>query len=247
MKAYDFILKRLKVKNYIDVKAECDDKPCCPYCGKILSEGKPMRLQSLEEHVFDPNGEPSLKKTLQCNNESCYLGKFSVWTEEGESYVSDKYVELIQNKEFSTERDKIWDLKSKYMHSAINTFGRRMEAEEEYNGMYKSQAYLSPLLMFNKRQPCIRIYRLANEKGEVLKLKFHLQFLRKDEEGNFCLLCKRFDKDIAYEIEKIRFKKKMGKFDKQKYILKFKKRRRVTVAEKLVIFFVKYFVRSDVK
>lgn len=246
MKAYNFILKRLrKDKNFAEVIPECDDKPCCPYCGKVLSAGEPKRLQSLEEHVYDPNGIPSYKTVLQCNNDDCFLGKFSIWSEDGSSYSSDMYVTMLRDDNMSKDVDKICKMQQRYMPSAINTFQRRMDVENSCYSPYKRAIYLSPLLMFNKRQPYIEIIKIANNQGKVLKLKFCLQFLRKDECGNFCLLCTRFDKDIKFEINRIKFKKDKKNFDKKAYLEKFQKRARITVADKMVMLFVKYFVKSD--
>ncbi len=59
----------------------------CPVCRSPLVEHEPQRLQSLSEHVSDPNGEPSLKMAFVCMDPACLSHKSEMrWTDSGERY-----------------------------------------------------------------------------------------------------------------------------------------------------------------
>lgn len=47
----------------------------CPVCRKELVKGKDERYETLEEHVSDPNGTPSVKETFRCPDENCRINK----------------------------------------------------------------------------------------------------------------------------------------------------------------------------
>lgn len=59
----------------------------CPICKTPLSVVGQKRLETLSEHVCDPNGTPSLKDVYSCNNPSCSVSsKKPMWSEEGEYF-----------------------------------------------------------------------------------------------------------------------------------------------------------------
>lgn len=63
----------------------------CPYCFHELIIVGQARLQTLEEHVSNPNGKVSLKDKYSCSNNICETHKYGVyWNEYGEKY-SQKY------------------------------------------------------------------------------------------------------------------------------------------------------------
>jgi len=58
----------------------------CPFCGDILKIGGMKRIETLIEHVSDPNSEPTEKVFYVCEcgeTENCF------WDEFGDFYVKD--------------------------------------------------------------------------------------------------------------------------------------------------------------
>ena len=59
----------------------------CPKCQTSIVPRERIRVQSLSEHVYDPNGEPSLKQVYGCLNKNCACFKDKIrWTEDGERF-----------------------------------------------------------------------------------------------------------------------------------------------------------------
>lgn len=59
----------------------------CPICKTELKVTGQARLETLIEHVEDPNGIPSMKNKYQCPNENCIANQDElVWDEYGEYY-----------------------------------------------------------------------------------------------------------------------------------------------------------------
>lgn len=64
------------------------NKIFCPCCEKELVITHQGRYESLDEHVSNPNGTPSLKDAYQCTNEYCIANNLNVsWTENGETFM----------------------------------------------------------------------------------------------------------------------------------------------------------------
>lgn len=58
----------------------------CPFCFHKIVVTHQARLETLVEHVSDPNGEPSLKDAYQCVNLFCKMWKSCAWDESGDFY-----------------------------------------------------------------------------------------------------------------------------------------------------------------
>ena len=68
----------------------------CPCCRSELVEGEMLRLETLEEHVCDPNGEPSLKQSYYCSNPNCPTVPAKIyWNYMGERYNDSSEVQWI--------------------------------------------------------------------------------------------------------------------------------------------------------
>ncbi len=66
----------------------------CPRCKSELKPYKMRRLQTLEEHVWQPNDLPSLKMSYRCSSANCPTRIAGVvWNRDGELYY-DNYAEL---------------------------------------------------------------------------------------------------------------------------------------------------------
>ena len=60
----------------------------CPICQERLEITHQDRYESLDEHVSDPNGTPSMKDGYECSNENCKSRKAgAVWTSDGSLYL----------------------------------------------------------------------------------------------------------------------------------------------------------------
>jgi len=64
----------------------------CPKCKCLLKEWKMIRVETLDEHVTNPNGIPSKKMVYICSDAKCLSRKMGVfWNYVGELY-SKKYI-----------------------------------------------------------------------------------------------------------------------------------------------------------
>ena len=61
----------------------------CPVCRSELMITGMERLETLIEHVENPNGKPSLKRKYECFNKSCPSRGTVMWDEFGELYIID--------------------------------------------------------------------------------------------------------------------------------------------------------------
>jgi hypothetical protein len=88
----------------------------CPICGKELVYTGDEKLETLNEHVSDPNGEPVLKFCFKCPWDCCLANilNFS-WSSEGGLYMTGNYTNTNQIK----FKDDI--------HSSIGSFDREMD------------------------------------------------------------------------------------------------------------------------
>ena len=76
----------------------------CPCCKTELLAWKRLPLETLEEHVMDPNGIPTIKTAYRCPNIKCPTNgeKFTAepkvfWNEDGELYGDSKGITFIDN------------------------------------------------------------------------------------------------------------------------------------------------------
>jgi hypothetical protein len=60
----------------------------CPSCKASLVVTGRERLETLVEHVSDPNGTPSMKDKYECSDLSCPTRGFYFWNSYGETYTS---------------------------------------------------------------------------------------------------------------------------------------------------------------
>jgi hypothetical protein len=67
----------------------------CPCCETELKVTHRDRYQDLNEHVSNPNGEPSMKDGYQCTNEDCIANQCNVsWIEDGDCYLGKRPEEI---------------------------------------------------------------------------------------------------------------------------------------------------------
>lgn len=158
---------------------------CCPFCGHPLVKRGSKRLETMSEHVFDPNGTPSEKPAYYCENEECRYKDVFLWNgnrsefdvDAGEAFFnSDKAV-----KEVNGERkvdDKYWELykeTSDWYTAATNTFTFKQQREET------DKIYLHPIFALFLLRPYIEVYYEAKENGDIVGRKWRIHFLKKEE------------------------------------------------------------------
>ena len=100
---YPYLYRKHLVTNYgtrftkpnPDVPANV---PTCPFCGHALKlADEKLPLESLVEHVFEPNGTATYKFVVVCSNDECMMGKFFMYNYySGEVYRrNDVYFEYF--------------------------------------------------------------------------------------------------------------------------------------------------------
>ena len=156
---------------------------CCPFCGQPLVQHGEKHLQTLSEHVFDPNAIPSKKPAYYCDNPECKLGKLFLWNggfDRGEAFISDNSFEKdadgkVQWTDWALEA---YDEAHKWYHNATNTIAIACEIGEAWH------LYLHPALLFGLYRPFIEITPKANQDGTIKGNHYKLCFLRKENESD---------------------------------------------------------------
>lgn len=158
---------------------------CCPFCGHPLVKRGSKRLETMSEHVCDPNGTPSEKPAYYCENEECRYKDVFLWNgnrsefdvDAGEAFFNtDKAV-----KEINGERkidDAYWELykeTSDWYTAATNTFTFKQQREET------DKIYLHPIFALFLLRPYIEVYYEAKENGDIVGRKWKIHFLKKEE------------------------------------------------------------------
>lgn len=148
----------------------------CPNCKTELEVTGQERLETLSEHVSNPNGTPSLKNLWQCVNTDCKCFRAFGWNDDGEFYSGDYYSRVRE----VFRRDESM--------SAIGSFSRKLDVEVSKMGLPKRK-YLHPAWMLWFFQPFIEWHGIADEDGNILKRWFTIEILRKDKSGydGYCI------------------------------------------------------------
>lgn len=145
----------------------------CPVCKKALVVWKKLRMESVVDHVGDPNGVPPLMEAYRCPDPLCITRKnFIFWNYEGELF-SDKYIssEDMRSIKFIAGND-----------APFGTFQRKMNVE-----IYKKNE--NKLLVklpswFPSVWSGMKIYSdwryTSNENGDILKRRLKIRCVKKD-------------------------------------------------------------------
>lgn len=190
------------------------DTMFCPYCGSpLVKSGNQKRMETLSEHVYNPNGTPTLKDEYVCSAEGilnhqyllngsdkrlgCEFGILHSWNggfEKGGSYTSDYWHELYELKEQSIINKRVIDewFHKDYQHehkNALNTFDCQSQTSIYHKGLKKC-IYLPAWLTFNLIRLKLDFHYSANDFGEVTSTSVTLGFLKKDKDfrNEFCIV-----------------------------------------------------------
>lgn len=200
------------------------DTMFCPYCGSpLIKSGNQKRMETLSEHVSDPNGIPSLKDEYICGAEGtfnrqylisgsykrlgCKFGILHSWNggfEKGSSYASDYWRELYELSEQSIVNKLVIDdwFHGDYQHehyAALNTFECQSQTSI-YNTGLKKDILLPAWLTFNLIRLKLGLHYEANDFGEVTSTSVTLGFLKKDKNfrNEFCIVGQWFWNTWSY-------------------------------------------------
>jgi hypothetical protein len=138
----------------------------CPCCKSELIPNGMKPLETLEEHVCDPNGIPSMKMSYRCSETDCDTNTSEIcWDETGglysKSYASSRDVKFIDNND-----------------APFGTFGRQMNVEIDRND--RKNLFTVPYWPM-KGWSCYREYNYkSNEDGDILGRKSKYSWVRPD-------------------------------------------------------------------
>jgi hypothetical protein len=136
----------------------------CPVCKSEIIEGDYKKMQTLDEHVCNPNAEPSLKPTFKCSNFDCLTHKHRIfWDWFGALY------------------GRTYNCKSIFINQNDAPFGssNRKSNVEIYKAGLKDRIWLSPWWTLKLWQPMIEYKYTSNYDGDVLSKKIKIKFLKK--------------------------------------------------------------------
>lgn len=185
------------------------DTMFCPYCGHpLVKSGKQRRLQTLYEHVTNPNGTPSLKDEYICGAENyaekqylmnddadsrigCEFGILHSWIgdyEPGSSY-SNEYINKLY--EISSESIVNKRVIEQYLHedrthefeNALNTDACAYSVSIYRKGLPYLIRFPSWLTL-NIIQLFIELSYTANSFGEVTETYANIGFFKKLDDNN---------------------------------------------------------------
>lgn len=173
-----------------------ENVPTCPFCGHALKlTDEKRRLQSLVEHVSDPNGQPTYKSVGVCSNDECEMGRFWMYNYyTGEAYRRiDKYYTYFFEqgpdgqpdiyKYRSDEHKALAKKMDKFIMCAGNTFECQAMFSINKAGLI-GDIYLHPLFALGIRQPVIEINYECGYRGNIRNRSYKLRFLSWDH-GSF--------------------------------------------------------------
>jgi hypothetical protein len=141
----------------------------CPICKSELLVTGQEHLETLNEHVSNPNDEPSLKNKYECLNERCESREKLIWNEDGDLYHQHVY-------------ENGYDFNEKYSFidgndGAFGSFARRVNVE-----IYKKDENFLLCTLFGRKIFIKYLYK-SNDDGDILKRTWKFEILRKN--GSF--------------------------------------------------------------
>jgi len=136
----------------------------CPICKSELVVTGQERLETLDEHVSNPN-EPSLKNKYECLNKECSGYDRFMWDEDGDLYHKHHWCD---HKTFNFVNGN---------DGAFGSFARRVNVE-----IYKKDENFLLCTLFGRKIFIKYLYK-SNDDGDILKRTWKFEILRKN--GSF--------------------------------------------------------------
>ena len=137
------------------------EKFLCPLCRSELIVTGLERLETLDEHVCNPNGEVYLKDKYECLNEKCSGYRRFIWNEDGDIY----YKGSIDKKTFTFIDGN---------DGAIGSFARRVNIEIRK----RDENFL--LCTIFRRKIYVKYLYKSNENGDILNRRWKFEVIKKD-------------------------------------------------------------------
>lgn len=134
----------------------------CPICKSVLVVTGQERLETLDEHVCDPNGEVCLKDKYECVNKRCSAYNRIMWEEGGDLYWKGEW----SRKEYFNFIDR--------NESPFGSFSRQMNIE-----IYKKDENFLLCTIFGRKIYVKYLYK-SNEDGDILSRKWKFELITKD-------------------------------------------------------------------
>lgn len=145
----------------------------CPVCRKELQKWQMLHLQTLDEHICNPNDLPLLKRAYRCPDQKCPTRIYDIfWNRAGERY-SDKYIT-------SEERKAIPFIDNN--DAPFGTFQRRINVEVYKKDENKEIVRLPKWFpgVFSGMKICTEWGYTSNNDGKILKRRLGFKYIRKD-------------------------------------------------------------------
>ena len=137
----------------------------CPCCRTELIVKQQMRLQTLDEHVCNPNGEPSLKNAYECSNKDCpSVPPALVWDEFGDLYVTGENFCASKDIPFINNNN-----------APFGSFTRKWNVERDD---IRSKPFVIPCWPLKDWNVHFCCHRLADEDGNVIAKRHYLMWIR---------------------------------------------------------------------
>jgi len=142
------------------------EKLICPGCMHPLETDGSFR--------YDDVCGPRWSMKHICVNDDCKLSRKAFWNDFGEYFSGDMAF---------NDFEKIYG-HDKY--AAFNSFSKKSEIEIYKKGLTKKK-YLSPILTLGWLKPYIEYKYIGDEMGNILKKKYSLKFLKRNENNEFTI------------------------------------------------------------
>ncbi len=137
----------------------------CPCCRTPLEEGEMERLETLDEHVCNPNREVSLKMSYRCSDASCPTREADIiWNEDGERYGGFSF----DRKKFIGQND-----------GPFGTWSRKANVEISKHGVReRHELFTIGSIRFEREFEYKSDYN-----GNVLGTSWHIRKWKRDGDG----------------------------------------------------------------
>ena len=142
-----------------------NEKWYCPVCKSEIIDGKVLKYQTLNEHVCNPNGEPTKKQSYICGESDCICNENDIfWDDYGDLYGN---ILQIPKGTFINENNAPFGSHSRQSNVEIYKYG------------LKKDLYFHPIFGLWFVKPYIDFHYKSNTDGDVLSRRFTFEFLTK--------------------------------------------------------------------
>ena len=144
----------------------------CSICNAVLIVNGQARLETLDEHVCQPNEEVCLKDKYVCSNADCLANKHGIcWNYQGDMYGGTELWVSKESKQIFIDG----------LTSAIPSNARKDEAEEGYSHRIQPKT----IFKTKKWHYTWEYQKTCDEDGKTLKVHRRLQIWQKDDVGRW--------------------------------------------------------------